>query len=269
MHRRQFLIAGTRAGLAMPFLSTTAWAKPGRTTLSFGSQELDWYPAKSSDQNLPVMVYVHGGAWALGNKAKVGAKAEHFTRNGFHFASVGYNLYPFANIQQQTQQVGEAVNWINANASRLYANPDQIILMGHSAGCHLSSMATLSGATDHVRALVCNDTRAYDLPFLAKISGGGLPLLYARPFKRRAMWNAWSPISYTGLKTQPPTLVAWSGGKNRDRISIHFANALEQDGVSVHRFDGSRKYNHVSIDRRMGRRNDPLTNEVSRFLNRI
>ena len=269
MYRRQFLIAGTSAGLAMPFLGSNAWAKPGRTTFSFGPQELDWYPAKSSDQSLPVMVYVHGGAWALGNKRKVGAKAEHFTRSGFHFASVGYNLYPFANIQQQALQVGEAVNWINANASRLYADPDKIVLMGHSAGCHLSSLATLTGATNHVSALVCNDTRAYDLPFLAKISGGALPLLYTRPFKKRAMWNAWSPISYTGFKPQPPTLVAWSGGSNRDRISMRFANALEQDGVEVHRYDGSREYNHVSIDRRMGRRRDPLTKEISGFLNTI
>lgn len=265
--RRDFskLIISGSAATALPLMPVSASASRKRT-LKYGSNNLDWYPARNGAANAPILIYVHGGAWALGNRGQVGAKARHFTKAGYNFASVSYTLFPAANAQTQALQVGEAVNFIHANAQKLNADPNRIALMGHSAGCHLSSLATLTGAAVPVKALICNDTRAYDLPLLAKISGGRLPSLYASPFARRKTWAAWSPISYTGLQQQPPTLVSWSNGSNRDTVSKHFANALERDGAEVHRFDGSRMYNHFSIDRRMGRERGRLTAAVETFL---
>lgn len=265
--RRQFNIAGAAAlaGAAQPFGMASAFAD-GRRVHDYGPNRLDWYPANNGASNAPVLIYVHGGAWRLGNKTQVGSKAAYFTGQGFHVASVGYTLYPFANVETQALQVGHAVNWVHANAAKLDADRNRIALMGHSAGCHLSALATLGGATEHVRALVCNDTRAYDIPALARLNGGSLPWLYASPFRKRKMWDAWSPVSYAGLKEQPPTLVAWSGGTDRDRLSISFADALEYDGTSVTRFDGRGKYNHVSIDRRMGAERGGLTEAANRFL---
>ncbi|MEM9279602.1 MAG: alpha/beta hydrolase [Pseudomonadota bacterium] len=267
LSRRKFAKMAAASSVAgmLPFESFAA----GKKTLNYGPNRLDWYPARTNTPNSPILIYVHGGAWALGNRGQVGAKAGHFTRNGYHFASVSYTLFPAANAQTQTLQVAAAVNWIHANASRLGADPDRIALMGHSAGCHLSSLATLTGAAPPVKALICNDTRAYDLPFLAKINGGRLPLLYKAPFTRRKMWAAWSPISYTGLQDQPPTLVAWSGGFRRDRVSKRFADALERDGMEVHRYDGKREYSHVSIDRAMGSENGKLTRAVDLFLSDV
>lgn len=247
-------------------LSASNALSASRRTLNYGSNKLDWYPARNNDPNAPILIFVHGGAWALGNRGQVGAKARHFTKNGYNFASVSYTLFPAANAQTQALQVGEAVNWIHANAKQLGGDPNRIALMGHSAGCHLSSLATLTGAALPVKALICNDTRAYDLPFLAKVSGGSLPALYAPAFSRKKMWDAWSPISYTGLKQQPPTLVAWSGGYGRDKVSMHFADALERDGTEVHRYDGKRRYNHISINSRMGRERGRLTEAVNGFL---
>ena len=257
-------MAGTlSAGLLLPSLQASAASKK---VYKYGANSLDWYPAKSGSPNAPIVIFVHGGAWALGNRGQVGAKARHFTSQGYNFASVSYTLFPAANAQTQALQVGEAVNWAHANAARLGGDKNRIALMGHSAGCHLSSLATLTGAAQPVKALICNDTRAYDLPFLAKMSGGALPALYAPAFRRRKTWGAWSPISYTGLKQQPPTLVAWSGGRGRDKVSKRFANALERDGTEVHRYDGKRRYNHISINSRMGSERGKLTNAVDTFL---
>ena len=265
--RREILkstVAGSfSAGLLLPVMEAQAASKK---VYDYGSNNLDWYPAKSGSQNAPILIFAHGGAWALGNRGQVGAKARHFTEQGYNFASVTYTLFPRANAQTQALQVGEAVNWVHANATRLGGDPNRIALMGHSAGCHLSSLATLTGAAQPVKALICNDTRAYDLPFLAKMSGGSLPALYAPAFRRRKMWDAWSPISYTGLKQQPPTLVAWSGGRGRDKVSKRFADALERDGTEVHRYDGKRRYNHLSINRRMGAERGRLTGAVDTFL---
>jgi len=268
--RREILrnsMAGTlSASLLLPSLEAQAASKQ---VYDYGSNQLDWYPAKSGSQNAPILVFAHGGAWALGNRRQVGAKARHFTAQGYNFASVSYTLFPAANAQTQALQIGEAVNWVHANARRLGGDPERIALMGHSAGCHLSSLATLTGAAHPVKALICNDTRAYDLPFLAKVSGGSLPALYAPAFRRRRMWDAWSPISYTGLKQQPPTLVAWSGGHGRDKVSKRFADALERDGTEVHRYNGKRRYNHISINSKMGSENGKLTAAVETFLSDV
>ncbi|MEO0327544.1 MAG: alpha/beta hydrolase [Pseudomonadota bacterium] len=262
----QFAISGAAAltfGLQEPAYSST---KKG---FDFGPNRLDWYPARTNDSKAPVIIYVHGGAWALGNRGQVGSKPRYFTRRGYHFVSVSYTLFPAANVETQALQIATAINWVHANATRLNADPNRIALMGHSAGCHLSSLATLTGGAPPVKAIVCNDTRAYDLKYLASISGGRLPLLYASPFRRRKMWPAWSPISYTGLQKQPPVLVAWSNGRNRDKISKRFADALEFDGVEVHRYDGSNQYNHVTIDRAMGSENGRLTQSVDRFFENV
>ena len=268
--RREILkstVAGSlSAGLLLPSTQVQAASK---RVYDYGSNNLDWYPARSGAGNSPILIFAHGGAWALGNRGQVGAKARHFTEQGYNFASVSYTLFPRANAQTQALQVGEAVNWIHANAGRLGGDPNRIALMGHSAGCHLSSLATLTGAAHPVKALICNDTRAYDLPFLAKVSGGSLPALYAPAFRRKKMWDAWSPISYTGLKQQPPTLVAWSGGHGRDKVSKRFADALERDGTEVHRYDGKRRYNHLSINSRMGSENGKLTGAVETFLSDV
>ena len=262
--RREILGAGL-AGTACATLPVPAFAASSRS-FDYGPNALDWYPARGTSGNAPILVFVHGGAWALGNRGQVGSKADYYTSQGYNFASVSYTLFPAANAQTQALQVGTAVNWIHQNARRLGGDPDRIALMGHSAGCHLSSLATLTGAATPVKALVCNDTRAYDLEFLARMNGGALPLLYAPAFANPSYWSAWSPISYSGLRDQPPTLVAWSGGSGRDRVSKRFADALEYEGTEVHRFDGKRRYNHISINSRMGRSRDRLTKSVDRFL---
>lgn len=263
--RRDFAKLGMAFGAASALGHGPAFAAT-RRTFDYGPNKLDWYPARNGGANAPIVIFVHGGAWALGDRGQVHRKPEHFTKLGYHFVSVSYTLFPAANAQTQALQVGAAVNWVAKNAKRMNADPNRIALMGHSAGCHLSSLATLTGATLSVKALVCNDTRAYDLAFLAKSNGGSLPMLYKAPFTRRSMWPAWSPISYTGLKEQPPTLVAWSSGSGRDRVSKRFADALENDGVEVHRFDGKRGYNHISINSRMGGERGGLTSAVEQFL---
>jgi len=254
------------AGIASAALLPGSALAISRKSFDYGPNRLDWYPARNNPASAPILAYVHGGAWVLGDRKQVHSKPEHFTAKGYHFVSIGYTLFPSANAQTQALQVGAAINWIHQNAQRMGADPNRIALMGHSAGCHLSSLATLTGAALPVKALICNDTRAYDLPFLAKISGGRLPLIYKAPFTRRKLWEAWSPISYTGLKAQPPALVAWSSGIGRDKVSKHFANALERDGVEVHRYNGKRRYTHISIDRRLGGRKDDLTQKIEVFL---
>lgn len=267
--RRHFIQSSALfAGSALLPFSATNDAFAAKRTVSYGPNRLDIFPTKAP--SAPILVYVHGGAWLAGSKSSVGAKAAYFTSLGYVFISVGYTLYPRANAKTQSLQIGQAVNWVRKNASSLGGNPNKIALMGHSAGCHLAALAALTGSTGPISALICNDTRAYDLPFLARLNNNHLPLLYAKPFSKRKFWPSWSPISYAGLKQHPPILVAWSGGKNRDKISLRFANALMREGSNVTRFNGSRRYSHISINSKIGKEKNrnSITAAVSGFLKR-
>lgn len=259
-------LGGVATSLFTPaLLLSPAFAKSVKD-IDYGPNRLDIYQPDNA-QNAPMLVYVHGGAWKMGSRSGVQTKAKHFNRKGYVFASVGYTLYPGADAERQAQQVAQAVNWIHQNAENYGGNRGRIALMGHSAGCHLASLATLSGATNSVKALICNDTGAYDLQYLADINGGRLPRLYSA-LNKKEKWDRWSPIKYVGRRRQPPALVVWSGGRNRDKISKRFANALEAAGNNVSRFDG-RKYSHLSINSSVGRSPDnAVTRAIDLFLAR-
>jgi hypothetical protein len=137
--------------------------------------------------------------------------------------------------------------------------------MGHSAGCHLASLATLSGLIPGIRGLICNDTGAYDLKYLAKINNGSLPILYAAPFRKRKYWERWSPITFTGNNPYLPLLVPWSGGRNRDRITANFISSLSENEADVTPFDGT-SYSHISINKSIGKKGDRLTNAMLEFI---
>lgn len=266
--RRSFLHLGLGAGAAgistaFGGIGPALAARQTIKNVKYGSNALDIYT--SGTDNAPVLIYVHGGAWRAGSRRTVKSMPGYFNGRGYHFVSVGYTLHPRANVEMQARQVGQAVGWVRANIARYGGNPSRIALMGHSAGCHLASLATLGGLAPGVRALIANDTGAYDLAYLASLNNGRLGTLYAAPFNDKSKWHNWSPISYAGGGGRLPVLVAWSGGKNRDRISKRFADALQRAGHPVTRFDG-RRYNHISIRNVVGRSGEPLTAAITGFL---
>ncbi len=264
--RRQFILTASTTGastiLGLPLIASAATSRG----ISYGANKLDVY-SPTGKSGRPIMIFVHGGAWALGNRGQVGRKPKFFMRAGFVFVSVGYSLYPAVNALTQAKQIAQAVAFIRNNAERFGGDPDRIILMGHSAGCHLASLATLSGLVPGIRGLICNDTGAYDLHYLAKINGGSLPVIYAAPFRKRKFWIPWSPITYTGNNPYLPVLVPWSGVRNRDRITANFIKSLRNNDADVTPFDGT-AYSHLSINKAVGKRGDKLTSAMLEFVTR-
>jgi acetyl esterase/lipase len=259
--RRNFI----RQATAVPILAALSLVLPAvavaKTTknISYGPDSLDIYAPAAA--NAPVIVYVHGGAWRAGSKGEARGPAAYFNDLGYLVVSVGYSLS--APADQQADEVGAAVRWVEANIAQYGGDANRIAMMGHSAGTHLAALAALSGRAPGVRALVANDTGAYDLAYLAEIHNGRLPILYSA-LNNRAKWQAWSPISYAAGGGMP-VLVAWSGADFRVKVSTRFADALAANGHEVVRFDG-KGYNHLTIRSAVGRRGDRLNTAITNFL---
>jgi len=258
--RRTLLLASMAA-----FVPATTFARqssPSPKTFDYGPAKLDIY-APDGASGLPVVFFVHGGAWEFGKRSQVGAKPAFLLANGFCFVSIDYRMLPEADVATQANDVEKAYAYVMANVAGHGGDPTRIVGMGHSAGCHLIALTGMRGGLPGVAGLLLDDTRAYDLAALEK--NGGMERAYARVFSDPSQWAALSPASYVDGRKHPPTFIAYSGASGRGEESKAFAERLRATGTEVTLFDGS-AYTHMSINRDFGRGGDALTAAALTFL---
>ncbi len=105
-------------------------------------QVLDLYMPKNASGPLPVVIHVHGGGWAIGEK---GGGPLGLVSEGYAIAEVEYRLSQEAKFPAQADDVKAAVRWLRANAAEYGLDGDRFGIIGESAGGHLASLAGTSG----------------------------------------------------------------------------------------------------------------------------
>lgn len=105
-------------------------------------QKLDLY-IPNEGENLPLIIWVHGGAWLGGNKERY-APME-YLKSGYAGASINYRLSQHAIFPAQIEDVKAAVRWIRANAETYRLDPNRFAAWGSSAGGHLVAMLGTAG----------------------------------------------------------------------------------------------------------------------------
>ena len=113
------------------------------------SLRLDLYTPSASPSaspfGFPTLLYLHGGAWAVGDKsAAVAERLVPIVANGFAVASVNYRLVPSVRYPAPVHDVKAAVRWLRANAAEHRLDPDRIAIGGVSSGGHLASLTALT-----------------------------------------------------------------------------------------------------------------------------
>ncbi|EFM09657.1 conserved hypothetical protein [Paenibacillus curdlanolyticus YK9] len=113
------------------------------------AQKLDIYlPAdRIIDKPLPVIIAIHGGAFAFGDKADNYTLAPilHANTRGYAVVSINYRLSGEAQFPAPIYDVKAAIRFLRANASTYQLDPDRIALWGESAGGSLAALAGTSG----------------------------------------------------------------------------------------------------------------------------
>lgn len=107
------------------------------------AQKLDVYLAKS-EQPTAAMIYIHGGGWRGGSKARIPAWLEDAVREGW--LSVVSVEYRFSDVAPHPAQVNDclrAIQFVRANADKWNLDPERIGVTGGSAGGHLSLWVAL------------------------------------------------------------------------------------------------------------------------------
>jgi acetyl esterase/lipase len=256
-----------RAFLAsLPFAAASDAAPIGVASFDYGPAKLDVH-GSSPGKKLPVLLYVHGGAWQTGSRRDVFAKPAFCRRLGFLLVSADYGLGPFHKPGHQARDLAAAFLWVRENIAAYGGDPSRVFVMGHSAGSHLTALAALRGDMPGAAGLILNDIQMYDIAKFAALNGGGLPLHYGYLFGSGPAWAALSPAAYLRRAKVPPTLIAWSSMRLSRELSQDFAERLKAAGVKVSTFDGM-AYKHLEIDRRIGAEEGGMTKAVAAFLRR-
>jgi arylformamidase len=172
------------------------------------------------------LMFIHGGYWRALDKRDHGFVAPPFLERGHAVAVVNYDLCPDVTIATIVDECRRALAWIVRDGARHGADPERVVVAGHSAGGHLAAMlmatpAEAFGLTRHPVAAAVSLSGVHDLTPLvlfsfnadfrldAKEAGRLSPALHApccdapllvavggdetSEFLRQAdlMWNAW------------------------------------------------------------------------------
>ena len=92
---------------------------------------------------VPIVVFVTGGAWIIGYRMWGFLLGFALQKHGVLCICVDYRNFPQARIPQMIDDVSDALDWVYEHASSLGGSPDDISLVGQSAGAHLSAMVVL------------------------------------------------------------------------------------------------------------------------------
>lgn len=107
-------------------------------------QRLDLFrPATPPAAPLPVLAFVHGGAWMSGCKEWLGFMAPSFVGLPCLFVSISYRKAPQHRLSVQVGDIVAALAWIARNIGRHGGDPQRLYVGGHSAGGNLAALAAL------------------------------------------------------------------------------------------------------------------------------
>lgn len=226
------------------------------------SQRLDLYvptppaprvwgnPLTTVTRRLPLIVWIHGGAWIIGRKEDT--VPLEWLAQGYAVASIGYRLSGDAIFPAQLHDVKAAIRWIRAHADRYALDSSRIVVWGESAGGHL---AALLGTTGDVASLdvgehldqsssvkgVIDFYGNVDLvadasanPAIGTVKSPHSQLLGGPVLERRGLARQANPVTYVS-KDDPPFLVV-HGDADRNvphAQSVLLVDALRAAGVPV------------------------------------
>ena len=106
---------------------------------------MDIYRGPGDDGPRPALVFIHGGAWVLGDKREQGLPlCNHLASLGWVCANANYRLSPGATYPDHVHDAKSAVAWLREHSDDYGVDPDFIAIAGNSAGAHIAAMTALS-----------------------------------------------------------------------------------------------------------------------------
>lgn len=218
------------------------------TNIAYGTdalQKMDVYlPAGRSKDSTKVMVLIHGGAWAGGDKIDLAPFIDTLKRRmpGYAIFNINYRLSALGTNVFPTQELDTkaAVEFIFSKRNE-YLISDNFIMLGASAGAHLALLQAYKYASPVRAKLVVdffgptNMNDLYDNPGIVPQSTIEA-IVGATPTSNPALYFQSSPINYATNSAACPTIILQGTADplvNANTQSRALKNKLELEGVPV------------------------------------
>ncbi|AYN01585.1 alpha/beta hydrolase [Chryseobacterium sp. 3008163] len=113
-------------------------------------------PKNSGQEKLPVVIFLHGGAWALGDKViapdnYIEQTILKLTEKNYAVLSVNYRLVSdYVHFPGPIEDSKDAVKWVRKNADQYGFDVENIGYWGVSAGAHLSLLSAYTPDNEFV-----------------------------------------------------------------------------------------------------------------------
>lgn len=101
--------------------------------------KLDVYFPDGTKTRLPTIVSIHGGGYVYGKKEIYRHYGMDMARRGFCFVNFNYRLAPRHRFPAPLEDTNAVLDWICANTEKYPLDPENIILVGDSAGAQIAS----------------------------------------------------------------------------------------------------------------------------------
>lgn len=194
-----------------------------KTDVAYGTdamQKMDYYlPPGRSTESTKVMVLIHGGAWAAGDKSEFASYMDTLKRRfpdyalfniNYRLATTTANTFP-----TQENDLGAALDFIYNKRSEFNIS-DKFVLFGTSAGGHLALLRSYKYTSPVKVKAVINFFGPSDMVDMFSNPPSGInPMLIAilvggTPASNAAAYFQSSPINFVTAQS-PPTLTFQGG----------------------------------------------------------
>jgi acetyl esterase/lipase len=125
----------------------------------------------AGEKPFPILLWIHGGAWAVGDRSKESDIGRRFAEQGVGVAAMSYRLSPGSWIDPKYSDQGvehpahiidvaRAFAWLHGHSEKYGYDPGKIFVGGYSAGGQLSALLATDARYLKVEGLELKDIRA-------------------------------------------------------------------------------------------------------------
>jgi acetyl esterase/lipase len=251
-------------------------------------QALDIYTSsRETGAGLPVMFWIHGGGWRVGDKTDVALKPKVLTERGFVFVSTNYRLLPEVKMETLIRDVAKAFGWVHRNIARYGGDPQHIFVGGHSAGAQLAALICTDDrylqeegvSFDVLKGCVPVDGDTYDIPKIIMTAEHRQVLYGGKMFTfghRQKFGNDpdqhvdFSAVTHVAEnKGIPPFLLLYFSGNPDTAAQARRLESVLKESAIPATAHGQRDSNHRRLNNNLGIPDDPATQQFYRFLDAL
>ncbi|QDT99991.1 alpha/beta hydrolase [Gimesia aquarii] len=249
---------------------------------------LDIYtPEKPAKKSLPVVFWIHGGGWRVGDKSDVALKPKVLTDRGFVFVSTNYRLLPEVKMEELIGDVAKSLAWVHKNIAKYGGDPNRIFVGGHSAGAQLAALICIDDRYlkkegvpfDMLKGCVPVDGDTYDIPkiimtaeFRQALYGGKM---FTFGHRQKFGNDPEKHVDYSAVthvkkgKGIPPFLILYFPGNPNTRAQARRLESVLKASEIPTTVYGKSDSNHSRLNNDLGKPDDPATQQLYEFLDSL